>query len=116
MGNPSWFEVLGIEEEDIRDCCDRIFCLYNTRKAVRDELESGVDALRKKLDGARRANRETGDKSNKSSSLSSNQDKNGKTSDDRQYNDRRGADYEQEARPPQEMRFMLLLIYTHGLI
>ena len=30
--NPSWFDVLNVEEDDIRDCCYRIVCLYNGKK------------------------------------------------------------------------------------
>jgi len=105
--NPSWFEVLGVEEDDIRDCCYRIVCLYNTKKAVMDELEAGVDVLRKKLDDARRANREHTGTSNKGTpsqsspaskhtSPSNNHDKNGKSKDGRHSFDRRGSDYEDE--------------------
>jgi len=56
--NPSWFEVLGVEEDDIKDCCYRMICLYNRQKANQEELESIVDGLRKKLDEERRALRE----------------------------------------------------------
>jgi hypothetical protein len=30
--NPSWFDVLGVEEDDIKDCCYRMICLYNRKK------------------------------------------------------------------------------------
>ena len=30
--NPSWFEVLGVEEDDIKDCCYRMIQLYNRKK------------------------------------------------------------------------------------
>ena len=30
--NPSWFDVLGVEEDDIKDCCYRIMCLYDRKK------------------------------------------------------------------------------------
>ena len=30
--NPSWFDVLGVEEDDIKDCCYRIVCLYDRKK------------------------------------------------------------------------------------
>merc|ERR1711899_267213 len=56
--NPSWFEVLGVEEDDIKDCCYRMICLYNRQKSNQEELESIVDGLRKKLDEERRALRE----------------------------------------------------------
>ena len=38
--NPSWFEVLGVEEDDIKDCCYRMICLYNRQKSNQEELES----------------------------------------------------------------------------
>ena len=61
--SPSWFEVLGVEEDDIRDCCYRIVCLYNTKKAKFDELDANVESLKKKMDDERRANRENRDAS-----------------------------------------------------
>ncbi|CAB4061780.1 CCNL [Lepeophtheirus salmonis] len=27
--NPAWFDCLGVEEDDIKDCCYRMICLYN---------------------------------------------------------------------------------------
>merc|ERR1712223_312379 len=33
--NPAWFEVLGVEEDDIKDCCYRMICLYNRQKTRR---------------------------------------------------------------------------------
>ena len=32
--NPSWFEVLGVEEDDIKDCCYRMIQLYNRKKVL----------------------------------------------------------------------------------
>jgi hypothetical protein len=32
--NPSWFEVLGVEEDDIKDCCYRMIQLYNRKKVI----------------------------------------------------------------------------------
>ena len=52
------FIFLGVEEDDIKDCCYRMICLYNRQKANQEELESIVDGLRKKLDEERRALRE----------------------------------------------------------
>ena len=46
--NPSWFEVLGVEEDDIKDCCYRMICLYNREKASQDELERTIKTLRDK--------------------------------------------------------------------
>lgn len=31
-GSASWFDVLGVEEDDIKDCCYRMICLYNRKK------------------------------------------------------------------------------------
>jgi len=106
--SPSWFEVLGVEEDDIRDCCYRIVCLYNTKKAKFDELEANVESLKKKMDDERRANRENRDASkggtpsqsspaSKQASPSNNHDKNGKSKDGRRdYYDDRRSDYEDE--------------------
>jgi len=106
--NPSWFEVLGVEEDDIRDCCYRIVCLYNTKKASSSELEASVDALKKKMDDERRANRENSGTASKTGTPSQSSpaskhasphyhDKNGKSKEGRHYDDRRGhSDYEDE--------------------
>lgn len=59
--NPAWFEVLGVEEDDIKDCCYRMICLYNRKKKTLEELEAVVEERkreRKKLDDERRAARE----------------------------------------------------------
>jgi hypothetical protein len=32
--NPSWFDVLGEEEDDIKDCCYRMIQLYNRKKVL----------------------------------------------------------------------------------
>lgn len=56
--NPSWFQVLGVEEDDIKDCCYRMICLYNRKKANHEELETIVEGLRKKMDDERRAAKE----------------------------------------------------------
>ena len=31
-GNAAWFDVLGVEEDDIMDCCYRMICLYNRKR------------------------------------------------------------------------------------
>jgi len=31
---PSWFNVLGIEEDDIKECCFKIISLYNKEKVA----------------------------------------------------------------------------------
>ena len=56
--SPSWFDVLGVEEDDIKDCCYRMICLYNRQKPNQSELEALVESLRKKLDESRRAARD----------------------------------------------------------
>ena len=38
--NPAWFEVLDVDETDIKDCCQRIICLYNRKKANQEDLAS----------------------------------------------------------------------------
>lgn len=43
---PSWYELLGVEEDDIRDCCYRIICLYQRKKMNHEELEKGVEKLK----------------------------------------------------------------------
>ena len=30
--SPHWFEVLGVEEDDIKECCYKMICLYNQEK------------------------------------------------------------------------------------
>ena len=30
--SPSWFDVLGVEEDDIKDCCYRMICPYKREK------------------------------------------------------------------------------------
>jgi len=56
--NPSWFDVLDVEEDDIKACCYRMICLYNRKKSNQDELEAIIDGLKKKMDEERRAQRE----------------------------------------------------------
>jgi len=48
--NPSWFDVLGVEEDDIKDCCYRIMCLYDRKKPNHEELERKVEELRRKME------------------------------------------------------------------
>jgi len=60
--NPSWFEVLGVEEDDIKDCCYRMICLYNREKANQEDLERTVKSLREK----RRLEKEARDAANAS--------------------------------------------------
>lgn len=43
---PSWYELLGVEEDDIRDCCYRIICLYQRKKVNQEDLEKVVDKLK----------------------------------------------------------------------
>ena len=37
---PAWFQVLGVEEDDIKDCCYRMVCLYNRKKVRKDLINS----------------------------------------------------------------------------
>ena len=46
--NPSWFEVLGVEEDDIKECCSRMISLYNIKKANQEDLERTVKDLRER--------------------------------------------------------------------
>jgi len=58
--NPSWFDVLGVEEDDIKDCCYRMICLYNRKKKSIEELEGVVEDRknqRKKMEEEKRAAR-----------------------------------------------------------
>ena len=52
--SPSWFDVLGVEEDDIKECCYKMICLYNRKKPVQDELEAVVDNLRQKMEEKRK--------------------------------------------------------------
>jgi len=54
---PSWYDVLGVEEDDIRDCCYRIICLYQRIKPVQDDLEKEVENLKNAIDSKRKADR-----------------------------------------------------------
>jgi len=51
---PAWYEILNVEEDDIRDCCYRIICLYQRSKPVQEELEKVVDGLKSALDESRK--------------------------------------------------------------
>ena len=55
---PSWYEILNVEEDDIRDCCYRIISLYQRSKPVQEELEKVVDSLKAALDESRKQARE----------------------------------------------------------
>jgi len=51
---PAWYEILNVEEDDIRDCCYRIICLYQRSKPIQEDLEKVVDGLKSALDESRR--------------------------------------------------------------
>lgn len=36
--DPTWFDVIGVEEDDIKDCCYRMICLYNKKKVSDFEM------------------------------------------------------------------------------
>eukprot|EP00092_Neocalanus_flemingeri_P055918 GFUD01066223.1.p1 GENE.GFUD01066223.1~~GFUD01066223.1.p1 ORF type:complete len:441 (-),score=131.95 GFUD01066223.1:141-1463(-) len=55
---PSWYEILNVEEDDIRDCCYRIICLYQRSKPVQEELDKVVNSLKAALDDRRKQARE----------------------------------------------------------
>ena len=50
---PSWYEVLSVEEDDIKDCCYRIICLYQRTRPVLEDLEKIVSELKAKVDEKR---------------------------------------------------------------
>jgi len=52
---PAWYELLNVEEDDIRDCCYRIICLYQRTKPNQEDLEKIVDSLKAALDEKRKA-------------------------------------------------------------
>jgi len=51
---PAWYTVLGVEQDDIKDCCYRIICLYQRSKPVQEDLEKDVDSLKAQLDESRK--------------------------------------------------------------
>ena len=51
---PAWYELLNVEEDDIRDCCYRIICLYQRNKPNQEELEKIVDTLKAAIDEKRK--------------------------------------------------------------
>jgi len=51
---PAWYELLGVEEDDIRDCCYRIICLYQRKKVSQDDLEKEVDRLKTNYDNKKK--------------------------------------------------------------
>jgi len=54
---PAWYAVLGVEQDDIKDCCYRIICLYQRSKPVQEDLEKEVDTLKAALDESRKVAR-----------------------------------------------------------
>merc|ERR1719232_76926 len=51
---PAWYELLNVEEDDIRDCCYRIICLYQRTKPVAEDLDKIVNTLKEALDEKKR--------------------------------------------------------------
>jgi hypothetical protein len=49
--------VLGVEQDDIKDCCYRMICLYQRSKPDKEALEREVDSLKAQLDESRRVAR-----------------------------------------------------------
>merc|ERR550539_1845385 len=67
--NPAWFDVLGVEEDDIKECCYSMICLYNRKKPNQEELEGEVESLRRRQEQSRRAARgDTGNAANNTAS------------------------------------------------
>lgn len=54
---PAWYDILGVEEDDIRDCCYRIICLYQRSKPNQEDLEKIVETLKNTIDSKRKADR-----------------------------------------------------------
>ena len=50
----SWYGVLGVDHEDIIDCCHRIVNLYRRSKPVQEHLEKEVENLKAQLEKSRR--------------------------------------------------------------
>lgn len=59
---PSWYSILNVEEDDIRDCCYRIICLYQKTKPNQEELEKICDNLKAALDKKKKQAREAADR------------------------------------------------------
>jgi len=57
---PAWYELLGVEEDDIRDCCYRIICLYQRKKVSQDDLEKEVDRLKTNYDNKKKESKMLG--------------------------------------------------------
>ena len=43
--NPSWFQVLSVEEDDIKECCYSMICLYNRKKVGGFAFNDGERSL-----------------------------------------------------------------------
>merc|ERR1712013_822105 len=43
--HPAWYSVLGVEQDDIKECCYRIICLYQRSKPIQDQLEKECETL-----------------------------------------------------------------------
>lgn len=54
---PAWYSVLGVEQDDIKDCCYRIICLYQRSKPIQDDLEKQVEILKQQSDESRKLTR-----------------------------------------------------------
>lgn len=59
---PSWYSILNVEEDDIRDCCYRIICLYQRTKPNQEELEKICDNLKAAIDKKKKQAREAADR------------------------------------------------------
>lgn len=52
---PAWYRLLDVEEDDVRDCCYRIICLYQRKKVNQEDLEKIVDQLKQAQDELKKA-------------------------------------------------------------
>merc|ERR1719471_1210377 len=55
--HPAWYSVLGVEQDDIKECCYRIICLYQRSKPIQDQLEKECETLKAARDEKRNAAR-----------------------------------------------------------
>jgi len=53
----SWYELLGVDEDDIKECCYKIICLYQRKSVKQEELEKTVDKLKQIHDDKKKENK-----------------------------------------------------------
>jgi len=52
----SWYELLGVDEDDIKECCYKIICLYQRKSVKQEELEKIVEKLKQIHDEKKKEN------------------------------------------------------------